>query len=106
MLIDDVLDVADLGAEEGVDELLLGEVGELVDAHLVGLVVPGVVSVNLGDVLGEDPFPVLLLEHAVESKAEGGLVLLESHSFLVVVDTVQQKGGNTGNSQQDSDVLH
>ena len=62
MGLDVLVFLGDLEGEVGLGEFFLGHGGELVESLLVGLVVSGVVSLNLGEVLKEDTFSVGVLE--------------------------------------------
>ena len=73
----DGVDVAGFGfhdeAEVLLGEFFLGEVGELVDADFVGVVVVGVVGVDFGEAFEEDFFSVGVFECGLEGEAVLGL---------------------------------
>lgn len=86
----------DLQGEVHAGELLLGQIGELVDSHLVGLGVVGVVGVDLGHILLEDGLPVLLLELRVVHLTMSSLPLLELRLVVVGLHVQQHQRRGDG----------
>ena len=54
-------------SEVDLNELILSEMGELVDAHSIGFTVLGIVGIDLGHVVQENTFPVGILKFRWES---------------------------------------
>ena len=63
--------------EVGLSELFLGEGRELVESHVVGAELIGVVCIDLGEVLEKDSLSVFVFELGVEGDAVFGFPGLE-----------------------------
>jgi hypothetical protein len=90
--------------EVGFGELFLSHGRELVESHGVGLVVPGVVGLDLGEVLEEDSLPIGILELVRKGDAVlalPGLKGVDLGGLLVS----QQDGSCADEGDENSDLL-
>ncbi len=101
------LDVVSAGgndeAEVLLDELFLGEGGELVDSLFVGSELVGVVGVDFGKVLEEDLLSVDVLEFGGEGDSEFGLPGFELRDLGGLL--VEEHSGSADDCQQDGKLL-
>jgi len=86
------------------DELLLGEVGELVDTLIIGSVFIRVVGINFGEVLKEDLLSVGVLELRCEFDSELLLVGLELRNLGGGL-LVEKDSGSSENCQKKGKIL-
>lgn len=91
-------------AEVLLNELFLGEGGELVDSLLVGSELVGVVGVNFGKVLEEDLLSVDVLEFGGEGDSEFGLPGLKLRNLRGGL-LVEEHSGGAKDGQKDGKLL-